>query len=185
MSLTRYLASTISLFDLNTRTLRPSASDLKPTRSAFCVAGLKIDTFDMCRGASRSMMPPCTPIWGFGRWCFLDMLSPSTRTRSSASTSMTAPRRPLSRPAMTITVSPLRILFIYRFLPSKYFRRERNDFHELHVAQLTRHGPEYARADRLQLVGEQHGRVGIEADQRSVRAAHAAARTHHHRVVHL
>src|SRR5262249_40675896 len=33
-------ASTCSPFDRNTRTLRPSASVLNPTRSAFCVAGL-------------------------------------------------------------------------------------------------------------------------------------------------
>src|SRR5208283_2027358 len=110
------------------------------------------------------------------------MLSPSTRTRSSASTSMTAPRRPLSRPALTITVSPLRIFFM---AVSQYLGRERNNLHELHVAELARHGPEYSRADRFQLVGEQHRRVGIEADQRSVRAAHPAARTHHHGVVHL
>src|SRR5579863_9887033 len=53
-----YLASTISLFDLNTRTLRPFSSALKPTRSPFCVAGLKTSTLDTCSGASRSMMPP-------------------------------------------------------------------------------------------------------------------------------
>src|ERR1700679_51952 len=107
-----YLASTISLFDLNTRTLRPFSSALKTMRSPFCVAGLKTSTFDTCSGASRSMMPPCTPICGFGRWCFLDILSPSTRTRSSASTSRTAPLRPLSRPAINTTMSPLRIFFI-------------------------------------------------------------------------
>src|ERR1700678_1300459 len=53
-----YFASTISLFDLNTRTLRPFSSALKPMRSPFCVAGLNTNTFDTCSGASRSMMPP-------------------------------------------------------------------------------------------------------------------------------
>src|SRR5208283_3072915 len=109
------------------------------------------------------------------------MLSPSTRTRSSASTSMTAPRRPLSRPAMSTTVSPLRIFFMV----SQYLRREGNDLHELHVAQLAGHRPEDAGSDRLELVGEQHRRVGVEANQRAVGAAHAAARAHHHGVVHF
>src|ERR1700692_2184644 len=169
LKVTPYLASTISLFDLNTRTLRPSSSALNPTRSPFWVAGLKINTFETCSGASRSMIPPWTPICGFVRWCFLDILSPSTRTRSSASTSMTAPRRPLSRPVISTTMSPLRIFFIDSFL-SKNFRRQRNNLHELHVAQLARHWPENTSADRLELVGQQHGRIRVEPDQRSVGA---------------
>src|ERR1700685_4517185 len=101
------------------------------------------------------------------------MLSPSTRTRSSASTSITAPLRPLSRPAIKITVSPLRIFFICQFL-SEHFWRERDNLHELHVAQFARHRPEDARADGLELVGQQHRGIGVEADQRSIRAPHAA-----------
>src|SRR6266567_859019 len=123
------------------------------------------------------MIPPRTPCCGFGRWCFLDMLSPSTRTRSSARTSMTVPRRPLSRPVIRTTVSPLRIFFIYP-LPLQYFGCERNDLHELHVPQLARHRSEDARADGLELVGQQDGRIGVEADQRPVGAAHAALGTH-------
>src|ERR1700754_5158220 len=106
------------------------------------------------------------------------MLRPSTRTRSSASTSITAPFRPLSRPAIKITVSPLRIFFICQFL-SEHFRRERNNLHELHVAQLARHRSEYARADRLELVCQEHRGIRVEADQRSVRATHAALGAHH------
>ena len=58
--------------------------------------------------------------------------------------------------------------------PSKDFRRQRNDLHELRGAQLARHRPEDARADRLELVGEQHRRVAVEADQRAVAAARRA-----------
>src|SRR5258708_24776682 len=131
------------------------------------------------------MIPSWTPICGFGRWCFLAMLSPSTRTRSSASTSMTAPRRPLSRPVIRTTMSPLRIFFIYRILESQHFGCERNDLHELHIPQLARHRPEDTRADRLELVGQQDGRVGVEADQRPVGAAHAALGAHHDGVIHF
>src|SRR5450755_1907522 len=175
-----YFASIISLFDLNILTLRPSSSCLNPMRSAFFVDGLNTATFEICKGASRSIMPPCWPIWGFGRWCFLDMLRPSTRRRSSAYTSMTAPRRPLSRPAITMTVSPLRIFFML-----KNFRRQRDDFHELDIAQLARHRPEYSGADRLELVRQQYRRIGVEADQRAVRAPHATLGAHDDRVVYL
>src|SRR5450631_2051007 len=105
------------------------------------------------------------------------MLSPSTRTRSSARTSMTAPRRPLSRPVMRTTMSPLRIFFIEPFLQN--FRRQRDDLHELHVAQLTRHGSKNTRADRLELVGQQHGRIRVETDQRAVGAPHSALGANH------
>src|SRR5450631_1273298 len=156
LSLDPYFASIISLFDLNILTLRPSSSCLNPMRSPFFVDGLNSATFEMCNGDSRSMMPPCCPILGFGRWCFFDMFSPSTRTRSSASTSMTAPLRPLSRPVISTTMSPFRIFFICRFLQSKYFRRERDDLHELHIAQLARHGSKDTGADGLELVGQEH-----------------------------
>src|SRR5260221_1929176 len=67
----------------------------------------------------------------------------------------------------------------------QHFRRERHDLHEPLVAQLARDRSEDARADRLELGGEQHGGIGVEADQRAVRAAHALARAHDHRVVDL
>src|SRR5438067_13250923 len=50
---------------------------------------------------------------------------------------------------------------------------------------ISRHWAEDAGADRLELVGKQHRRVAVEADQRAVRTAHAARGAHHHRVVHL
>src|SRR6202451_802656 len=110
------------------------------------------------------------------------MLSPSTRRRSSASTSITAPLRPLSRPAIKITVSPLRIFFSGF---SQHLGCERNNLHELHVAQLARHRSENTRADGLELVGQEHRGIGIEADQRSIGTPHAALGAHHHGVVHL
>src|SRR5882757_1855769 len=149
------------------------------------------------------------------------MFSPSTRRRSSASTSMTAPLRPLSRPVIRITRSPLRIFFIgfpraspktlswaapklfcgfaqerkpapigRRYAPdwktaSQYLWCQRDDLHELHIAQLARHGSKNTRADGLELVGQQHGGVGVEADQRTIGAAHAALGTHDDRVIHL
>src|SRR6202041_2068874 len=108
------------------------------------------------------------------------MFSPSTRRRSSASTSMTAPLRPLSRPAIRITRSPLRIFFT-----SQYLWRQRDNLHELHIAQLARHGSKNTRADGLELVGQQHGRVGVEANQRAIGAAHAALGAHHDCVIYL
>src|ERR1700722_10984192 len=108
------------------------------------------------------------------------MLSPSTRRRSSPSTSMTAPLRPLSRPAINITVSPLRIFFT-----SQHLGCERDNLHELHVAQLARHLSENTRANGLELVGQEHRGIGVEADQRTIGPPHAALGAHHDGVVYL
>src|SRR5262249_17821412 len=59
-------ASTTSLLDLKKRTLRPSASVRKPTRSPFFVAGFHSITFERSIAASFSTMPPCTLRCGFG-----------------------------------------------------------------------------------------------------------------------
>src|SRR3954447_9364612 len=53
----------------------------------------------------------------------------------------------------------------------QHLRRERNDAHELLVAQLTADGAEDARAARLLLVVDQHGRVLVEADVAAVGTA--------------
>src|SRR5690606_15373382 len=68
---------------------------------------------------------------------------------------------------------------------SEHFGCERDDLHELLGAQLAGHGPEDARADRLLLVVEQHGRVAVEADQLTVGSAHARAGADDDRVVDL
>src|SRR5262245_25122158 len=108
-----YCASTISPFDLNTRTRRPSGMVFTPTRSAFLVCGLKSAMLETSIGISLSMMPPWMPFIGFGRWCFFTRLMPSTTTCPASMRRSTVPRLPLSRPAITITSSPLRIFSIY------------------------------------------------------------------------
>src|SRR5678815_1857815 len=150
-----------------------------PTRSAFFAATFQIATFEICSGISFSTM--AAGIWrcGFGFWCFFALLTFST-TIFSPSMALTVPWRPLSLPDNTTTVSPLRILFMSQHLGS-----ERHDLHEPLGAQLARDGSEDARADRLELVGQQHGGVGIETQHRTVGAAHAALGTHDHGVVHL
>src|SRR5574337_1843471 len=172
------------------RTFFPSASSLTPTRSALAVAGLKIATLDWSIGIVLSTTPPVVPFIGLGLTCFLTTLTPSTIRCWSSARLDTTPRLPLSRPAITITWSPLRILFMALLScglrpPSEHFGRERDDLHETLAAQLARHRPEDPGADRLELVVQQHGRVTVELDQRSVGTAHALGGAHHDRAVDL
>src|SRR5882672_1382209 len=125
-------------------------------------------------------MPPVWPFIGFGRWCFLTLLMPSTTTCSASTRRSTVPRLPLSRPVMTMTSSP----FFMRCM-LEHLWRERHDLHELLGAQLARHRSENARADRLEFRRQQHRRIAVEADQRAVGAAHALGGAHHHGVVDL
>src|SRR3954462_16037731 len=150
-----------------------------PTRSAFLAPAFHSATFEMCSGIALSTMAAGSWRCGFGFWCFFALLMFST-VIFSPSISSTVPWRPLSLPDSTTTVSPLRILFMSQHLGS-----ERHDLHEPLGAQLARDGSEDARADRLELVGEQHGRVRVETQQRAVGATYAALGAHHHRVVHL
>src|SRR5689334_15481743 len=183
LAMTSY-RSTTSPFDLNTRTFlraAPSPITLKPTRSPFLVAGFHSARLDASSGISFSMMPPATPAFGFGFWCFLTTLMPSTSTLPAGSTALTVPWRPLSLPVVTTTSSPLRILFM---ASSDDFRRQRHDLHEA-VAQFARDRPEDAGADGLELGVDQHGRVGVEADGRAVVAADREARAHDDGVVHF
>src|SRR5690606_4233126 len=138
-------------------------------------------------GISLSTIQPWTPAFGFGRTCFFAMLMFSTRTRSSSSnTRITLPRRPLSLPAVTTTSSPFLILrMTANSRNSEHFGGQRDDSHELFIAKLARHGPENTRSDRLQLVVQEHGRIRVEANYRSIRTAHALARTHDDGVVDL
>src|SRR6185437_2916416 len=59
-------ASTTSPVERNTRTLRPSASVLVPTRSPLFEAGLNSCTLERWIEASRSTMPPAWLACGFG-----------------------------------------------------------------------------------------------------------------------
>src|SRR5690606_7474042 len=70
-------------------------------------------------------------------------------------------------------------------LRSQHFGSERDDLHELLGTQFAGHRPEDARADRFLLVVEQHRRIAVEADQRTIRATHALAGAHHDGVVDL
>src|SRR3989338_1432106 len=110
-------------------------------------------------------------------------------SRYSPRTCSTLPRLPLSLPAITITSSFFLILRMI-FLDSIYFRLQhfrcqRNDLHELFGTQLACHRPEDTRADRLQFCIQQHSRIAIEPDQRTIRAAHALGSANHDGVVHF
>src|SRR5262245_64632436 len=69
--------------------------------------------------------------------------------------------------------------------PSDHFRRERDDLHELALAQLARHGAENARPLGLLLVVDQHGGVLVEADVGAVLATNLLHRTNQNRLVHV
>src|SRR5438128_6681391 len=112
--------------------------------------------------------------------------------------SSTRPRFPLSRPAMIITWSFFLIFARFIILKtskcldrklttcaiSNYLRRERNYFHKILVAQLPSDGSKHTRANWCSVFFNQHGRVLIESDIRSVLATHFLAGTHDHGVLH-
>src|SRR5690606_1430340 len=107
----------------------------------------------------------------------------STTRCASPARDSTLPRLPLSRPAITMTSSPVRILFMVA--SSEDLRGQRHDLHELLGAQLARERAEDAGADGLQLGVEQHSRVAVELDQRAILAADAFGGANHHSVVDL
>src|SRR4051812_46175209 len=139
----------------------------------------QIATFEMCSGIVFSTIAAAIFRCGFGFWCFFALLMFSTVT-FSPSTDRTVPWRPLSLPDNTTTVSPLRILFMSQHLGS-----ERHDLHEPFGAQLARDGSEDARADRLELVREEHRGIRVEAQQWTIGAAHATAGAHDDGVPHF
>src|SRR5262245_23938533 len=113
------------------------------------------------------------------------MLMPRTvALLSFGLTVSTSPLRPLSLPASTTTLSPLRIFCIS---PGSLqnFRRERDDLHVVLGAQLARNRSEDAGADRLFLVVDEHGGVLVEADHAAVRPANVLGGAHHHRLHHV
>src|SRR5260370_606520 len=134
---------------------------------------------------SRSAMPPfiCRP--GLGRVWRFTMLTPSTSTFPlRVSTCSTRPVLPLSRPAITFTVSSFLILTlilgsgsfcvrlkIFVAIGLDHLRGERNDLHEFLLAQLARHRSEHARADGLADIADQPGPVRIETVVGAVLAA--------------
>src|SRR5438128_5003761 len=123
-------------------------------------------------------MPPCatcTPprLWPALEWR-LRMLTPLTTILCwSGSVRKTSPCLPLSLPATTITGSPGASSSQRRFGSDLFLsmcwlqdlRGERDDLHEVALAQLTRDGPEDAGAARVVGRREEDGRVLVEADQ--------------------
>src|SRR5215207_4477296 len=89
---------------------------------------------------------------------------------------MTLPVLPLSLPEMTITLSSCLILDAM----SEHLRGERDDLHEAAVAQLARHRAEDARAARVVLGVDDHGRVLVEGDVGAVVAPELLLRAHDH-----
>src|SRR6185437_6636233 len=178
-------ASSASPLERNTRSLRPSSSTLKPTRSPLPEAGLSTFTLEIWIDASRSTTPPATPACGFGLVWRLTMFTLAT-TRRSPSTRTTSPCLPLSLPALTTTWSPFLIrLAMIISCRSQHFGSERDDLHELLRTKFTSHRPEDTGPDRLLLVVKQNGGVAVEADQRAVGATHTLAGTHHDGVIHF
>src|SRR6266545_5326839 len=125
-------------------------------------------------------MPPwatCTPPV---RWpalvCRFKRLTPLTTILCwSGIVRSTSPCLPLSLPAMTITGSPgasssqRRVgCGLLRSTVSEHLRGERDDLHEVALAQLTRDRTEDTGATRIVGLGEKDGRVLVESDQRAV-----------------
>src|SRR5210317_1275538 len=180
--------STTSPLCLKMRTLDPSSFTRKPTRSPFLLFALKTITLECSTGIALSWMPPGSPTFGFGFTCFLATFTPSTSTRPSGKTSSTVPRWPLDLPVFTITSSPFLILFITATVVAGFLEnlwRQRNNLHKPIGAKLARHGAENTGTDRLEAGIQKHCSIAVEADQRTVFAPYALARTNDHGVVDL
>src|ERR1700757_3756553 len=96
------------------------------------------------------------------------MFSPSTYKRSFlGSTRSTLPRLPRSLPLITITWSSV---LIRAGISSQHLGGQRDDLHEVAVAQLPGHRPEDARPARVVLGVDQHRRVLVEGDVGAVLA---------------
>src|SRR4051794_36151639 len=128
------------------------------------------------------MRPPCG-LRCDGRTCFHTRFIPSTTTRSlSISTRSTRPVLPLSAPVVMTTVSPAfmcRAMSIpssktkpsrtTRLAYSNDFRSERNDLHEILVAQFAGDGTEDARPARIIFLVDYDRGVAVEANVAPVR----------------
>src|SRR2546429_4302862 len=142
-------------------------------------------------------MPPCAtltpPRERPALVCRFRMLTPFTTILCwPGMVRSTSPCLPLSLPAMTITGSPgarssqRRVgsgLFLSTVL--KDLRSERDDLHEVALAQLARDRSEDTSAARVVGRSEKDGPVLVEADQRSVRPLVLLVDTHHDGLHHL
>src|SRR5437660_12586133 len=132
-------------------------------------------TFPTGTGVGLSMIPPgatCVPPMrlasriGRGFWCRRATLRFSTTTlRSLGRASRTRPCLPRSLPASICTRSPF---FTFIVGISEHLRSQRDDLHEVLLAQLARDRPEDAGAARIALVVDDHGGVLVECDRRAV-----------------
>src|SRR3954469_24486958 len=113
-------------------------------------------------------------------------LIPSTSTRwVSGYTAITLPVLPRSpplaceRPVISWTVSPFLILI---FGISEHLRRQRDNFHELLVAQFAADRTEDPGAPGVTVVAQDDGGVLVEPDVRAVRTAALLDRAHDDRL---
>src|SRR2546421_7783753 len=133
------------------------------------------------------MMPPgaiCVPPMRFasrigrGFWCFFITLRFSTMTfPSRGRASITRPCLPRSLPASMWTVSPF-LIFIVVAICLEHLWSQADDLHEVLLTQLAGDGPEDARPARVAGCVDDHRRVLVERDQRSVVAAEGLLRPH-------
>src|SRR5215212_8291319 len=158
--------------------VRTPFSRLMPTRVALPLPSSSM-TFEMWIGPGW-WVTPSLPCWvsrmlRARRWRVV-MFTPSTNSRFFfGSTVSTRPVLPLSLPEMTFTSSPLRILSPAM---SEHLRSQRDDLHEVAVAQLARDGAEHARAARVVRGVDDHGGVLVERDVGAVVAAELLLRAH-------
>src|SRR5271169_5948280 len=131
--------------------------------------------------SSFSTIPPGSPMRG--RVWRLATLTPA----SAGNTRRTSPVLPLSRPVMTTTLSPFLIfnLAMAWALYSQDLGGQRHDPHEPARPQLAGDRAKNARADRLALVGDQHGGVAVEADRAAIGPADLLRRAHDDRAMHV
>src|SRR5258708_32160541 len=134
-------------------------------------------TFETSTGAAFSRIPAgatCAPpmrdvsVIGRGRWWRLTMFRFSTMTRRSVGrASMTRPCLPRSLPERICTRSPFFTRIVVAISRAPFLQdlgRERDDLHEVSLAQLARDRPEDPRPTRVVLVVDDDGRVLVEAD---------------------
>src|SRR3954451_1038065 len=91
--------------------------------------------------------------------------------------SRTRPCFPRSLPVSMWTVSPF-LIFIFVAICSKHLWSQAHDLHEVLLAQLAGNRPEDARSARIPCGVDDHRRVLVERDQRSVVAAEGLLRPH-------
>src|SRR6476620_8833545 len=114
------------------------------------------------------------------------MLTFSTTTRPrSGSTRTTVPRLPESLPAITCTESPFLILIFASATGLQHLWRERDDLHEVALAQLTRNRAEDTGPAGVALVVDDHCGVLVEGDVGAVLAVMLLLGAHHHGRHHL